>query len=1286
MVARKRGGGAARTIVRLSLPVICTVALSGAGLSSALAFEAPQDAGGQYGSSANDGNGGDSSGNTNGGGGATGYVGGSDIGGGSDTGGSGGSGMGTDGGTTGGNSGNTSAGTSGNGATGTSTAGGSDVGAGGNAGGNGNADNNDKNDTGGSTSTGGASNANAGQNDGNESKGGDAGGSDKEVNNSNDADGGSKLGLGSSRMMLGAPAVGGGDVSGENNNTGNVNGEGGAEAGKNVAGEVGESGGSDVENDGTAGDGNEGVGNQAGGTDGEDGQGTGEDDVPQMRMMFSTFAATNGGAGDGSGQQERVSYDYNAGLYSEVVRDGKPYAGVYETQVKQNADGGTETTVDNGGKYVEAAKQDTIGMPSIADKNLPDKPTTESPAIIVGAAVGYEEKTGAVEYKTNKERDAPYSEFKWNIVDEKKPEDKTSHKKLTGYDGTYVVVRLDVSDFFSATGLDGAYLHVKQENNNTLLAATGMVNVTDGLKVTGPMEADGTTPVKKGNTFTGIPNANNQSGSGKEGQTEGELTWNDASAKNTTVIRTGSYKLTDLLDPSAKTPYLDILVFATASNVAGADVGTTGALNGDIPISIYVDKVADYRPELTYDPTSQDVYHIANCLGKFYDATEAAKSAASDVIKISKYLVKGSDLALETMVKNSDETGKETTYWSLSKSFEKSNYDQPIDKSANDQGSGRTVSLMSEVAVTNDLKLEGTDANNLRKRTLDVNSFDVQVAHNTGEQKDKPKVSFGLTNAWLTIADYSNTTGAELAIGNNSQFVIDQGGRLIIDKTCQLEVEWDGATAQANTNTGNNTQQETAILNNGFLDLRRGGTVVNNGIITIEGTEGKPYQPGQEQQATTSEKGYGELLVREGATLINNGALMVYGKLYNLGTIENNGSFNDTIVSNDPDRGQFSYHKGIQVSWKDDVRQSGVVPGELVNGMDKANNTVPTATLVNRGDILLVPGTLTNHGVIDNRRFAHILEAPVSDVIIPREPPQPTDPAYIRMTVKEAFKDKDPNKEYEDSHINNFGTIVNRGVIATAKVVLNDDTSFGAMTIGALPERFNFKNDATATLTNYGYIPGYPTELEPMPMPAPAPTPGLMPYDPWSIGGGSSDSSAGSDGGGGAGGSLVTSDSPSQSAGDVKGVIHRAGTESGAAQPTAGRVLTNGAMSATITQTGGGAASGTVRVVADPVVTEIADGVYDVVSMPEIDVEALVADEPDHTVDDVESVWWCVYVDGELVRVMDIHGHLAPGIARIVWADDADLARATLVGVELGDGTVVYLTPDTELFLEVLWS
>ena len=42
-------------------------------------------------------------------------------------------------------------------------------------------------------------------------------------------------------------------------------------------------------------------------------------------------------------------------------------------------------------------------MPSIADGNL-DKSTTESPAIIQGAAVGYEEKTGPADYKTLKDR------------------------------------------------------------------------------------------------------------------------------------------------------------------------------------------------------------------------------------------------------------------------------------------------------------------------------------------------------------------------------------------------------------------------------------------------------------------------------------------------------------------------------------------------------------------------------------------------------------------------------------------------------------------------------------------------------------------------------------------------------------------------------------------------------------------------------------------------------------------------------------------------------------------
>ena len=39
-----------------------------------------------------------------------------------------------------------------------------------------------------------------------------------------------------------------------------------------------------------------------------------------------------------------------------------------------------------------------------------------------------------------------------------------------------------------------------------------------------------------------------------------------------------------------------------------------------------------------------------------------------------------------------------------------------------------------------------------------------------------------LDNAWLTIADKSNTTGAEFAIGNNARMQINSGGKLIIDQ------------------------------------------------------------------------------------------------------------------------------------------------------------------------------------------------------------------------------------------------------------------------------------------------------------------------------------------------------------------------------------------------------------------------------------------------------------------------------------------------------------------------
>ena len=92
-----------------------------------------------------------------------------------------------------------------------------------------------------------------------------------------------------------------------------------------------------------------------------------------------------------------VSYDYEAGLY------GTDYPGVYTATLQPN--------------NVPTESAQTIGMPSIADQNL-KTPTLEPPAIIQGAAFGFEEKTGPVDYKTIKERVEPYTKFRYNIVEE----------------------------------------------------------------------------------------------------------------------------------------------------------------------------------------------------------------------------------------------------------------------------------------------------------------------------------------------------------------------------------------------------------------------------------------------------------------------------------------------------------------------------------------------------------------------------------------------------------------------------------------------------------------------------------------------------------------------------------------------------------------------------------------------------------------------------------------------------------------------------------------------------
>ena len=146
------------------------------------------------------------------------------------------------------------------------------------------------------------------------------------------------------------------------------------------------------------------------------------------------------------------------------------------------------------------------------------------------------------------------------------------------------------------------------------------------------------------------------------------------------------------------------------------------------------------------------------------------------------------------------------------------------------------------------------------------------------------------------------------------------------------------------------------------------------------------------------------------------------------------GKYNENpIISNDPDKGQFAYHRGIQVSWKDDVTQQNVTMGELHNGRDKDGNLFVDALLNNLGDIVLVPGKLYNWGVIVNESGANIYACDATEAIIPIEPPTPISTITSkRITLEPPVANL----------VENWGTIINRGGILPASVELLDNTGF----------------------------------------------------------------------------------------------------------------------------------------------------------------------------------------------------------------------------------------------------
>ena len=732
------------------------------------------------------------------------------------------------------------------------------------------------------------------------------------------------------------------------------------------------------------------------------------------------------------------TYSLNAELM-----DGVP--GVYEVAAVK-------------GDKMDGDNAKTIGIPEIAKQTLDDYPTEDIPAIIMGAATGFEKKTGPVEYTMNEgltEEDiiAPYSYFRHKIIDETVTDadgKTTTHKKLSGFDGTYYIVRVDVSDIIS--GKTG-YLHVKQESNKALMVQVGMLGgictgevglKADGTYTEAPHIDEATNHWFVGTKDTGIVvDKENASlcyvdadglwcvagrgfSDGLGNATRAYSLDNNAEALKD---KSGNYKMK---------PYIDVILMSSSKTVAGADAGKTDAPSADVKLSMYVDDTWDYNPSLSYDPASTDVNHVTNVMNKFYKA-----EAFTDENNATSYIVKGSDLEIDVMTVDQKYGEDVREFWSLTKAIAFPQYDS------------HKIQLICEVPVLEGLSIEGA-ADNLRNVILDVNSFDIQVANNT--QTD----SAGLTvknYATLTITDDSNTSGAELAIGNNASMEVESGGTLIIDDSCQLEVEYDAATVTP-AQEGEQTPQEGTDLTNGVITVHTGGKIVNNGVINIEGLEVKPVQPNaqeqEQQQTVVTDMKSSCILIEEGGIVDNYGCLSLKGNLYVMGTVNNYGRYEDVIVAQDPDKGNINYHKGIQLTWKDDVTvldeetktykvNPDVLPGAMYIGMDGEGNKSATAVVNNYGDIVLVPGVLNIYTEFNNKAggelvyAGHLYVCAVTEAVVPIQP-DPNDPTKTeeRRQLSEPYPSV-INKD-EAAVINNDGVIANASVKVLSNGILGDLT------------------------------------------------------------------------------------------------------------------------------------------------------------------------------------------------------------------------------------------------------
>ncbi len=623
-------------------------------------------------------------------------------------------------------------------------------------------------------------------------------------------------------------------------------------------------------------------------------------------------------------------YTLNAKLLSGNTY-GRKYPGVYTVKAL-SADKVTDNNM-------------TIGIPSLNDKlTLATKPTSESPAIIMGAAVPYEEKTGPVDYKKLSDNSvlyAPYSKFRYQIIEEANLNGSGTHKKMSGFDGTYLIIRVDVSDIVS--GNNGRYLHVKQSNNKALMVQSGMT------------------------------------------VSEGSSLFSDAMGTQTGsfYISDNKLKTRDADGDFTECSFIDVIFMSSGTLVQGADTGTqaTNAKSptADFPLSFYIDDTNDYNPGIEWNSSLLTAVNRSDgkpitipqaevdkgitaadyMLNKYYDESKASGS------KVSKYTIKGSDVELEMMVEGEGNPKPKpidgaNEYWSLKKAMESGKFD------------GKNIKLICEAPLLNSINVDGVSRNVI----LDVNSFDIQLANHKDTNAAALKVTGG---AKLEITDSFETTGAELAVGNNATMEISgEGSTLIISKKAQLEVEYDAASVSSGS-------ADKPTYNSGVITVRDGGTIENYGVISVEGKEGKPQNPA-DAAGTVRDFKNAVLTIGEGGTLSNNGCVLMNGYLYNYGTIKNSGKYEDKITSYDPDKGSFTYHKGIQLSWKDDITQGQTDPGAFYNGIDDTDKVYGNAVLENTGDIVMVPGFFYNAAKVNNKAEGKIYMCAVDEIVIPIAP------------------------------------------------------------------------------------------------------------------------------------------------------------------------------------------------------------------------------------------------------------------------------------------------------------